>query len=229
MPQNISAFLQINHLNKQVHSGDSEITILQDVNLSVNKGESVAILGTSGSGKTTLLTLLAGLDTPTSGDIYFEGRCISSLSEEERAFIRMKSVGFIFQSFQLLPTLTALENVMLPLEIQYIPHAEAKTRATEWLTRVGLGQRLNHYPTKLSGGEQQRVAITRAFVTNPSLIFADEMTGNLDTHTGELVSDILFSINQEIQTTLILVTHDDKLASRCQRRFLLEHGVLTQC
>lgn len=229
MNEDTSFFLQINHLSKQVISGDSQIIILRDVNLTITTGESVAIMGASGSGKTTLLTLLAGLDLPTSGDIYFQHHHLNLLNEEERAVIRGKQVGFIFQSFQLLPTLTALENVMLPLEIQYVSHKLAKKTATEWLCRVGLDKRLNHYPLKLSGGEQQRVAIARAFVNQPTIIFADEMTGNLDTQTGELVSNILFSLNDEYQTTLVLVTHDDKLSSRCQRRMILSDGILKSC
>lgn len=229
MQANSTVFLETTHLSKQIRSGDSEITILRDVNLTVKTAESLAILGASGSGKTTLLTLLAGLDLPTSGDIYFQQQRLTLLDEEKRALIRAKNVGFIFQSFQLLPTLSALENVMLPLEIQYVEHHHAKNTATEWLQKVGLGDRLHHYPLKLSGGEQQRVAIARAFVTQPTVIFADEMTGNLDTHTGELVSDLLFSLNQQHKTTLVLVTHDSQLADRCQRRMLLQDGVLQPC
>jgi putative ABC transport system ATP-binding protein len=224
-----SMFLEVTHLNKQVPSGDSQITILKDVNLTIKKGESVAILGASGSGKTTLLTLLAGLDLPTTGDIYLQQQHLNSLNEEERAVIRGASVGFIFQSFQLLPTLTALENVMLPLEIQYVPYQRCKSEASAWLKKVGLGHRLHHYPSKLSGGEQQRVAIARAFINQPKIIFADEMTGNLDTETGRIISDILFSLNTQEGTTLVLVTHDEKLASRCQRRLQLREGVLQSC
>ncbi|MDR3491512.1 MAG: ATP-binding cassette domain-containing protein [Gammaproteobacteria bacterium] len=224
-----SAFLEVSHLNKQVPSGDSQITILKDVNLTIKNSETVAILGASGSGKTTLLTLLAGLDLPTQGDIYFQQHHLNALDEEQRALIRGASVGFIFQSFHLLPTLTALENVMLPLEIQYVSYERCKKEATEWLHRVGLSDRLNHYPSKLSGGEQQRVAIARAFINNPKIVFADEMTGNLDTHTGHLISDILFSLNTLQATTLVLVTHDETLASRCQRRLLLNEGVLQPC
>ncbi len=209
-----------------MQSGDSHITILQDVNLTVERGESIAILGASGSGKTTLLTLLAGLDLPTTGDIYFQQHHLNALDEEERAKIRGQQVGFIFQSFNLLSSLTALENVMLPLEIQYKPLASAKKAAIDWLTRVGLEERLHHYPAVLSGGEQQRVAIARAFVTKPQIIFADEMTGNLDTHTGERVIDALFSLNEREGITLVLVTHDVNLASRCKRRLLLQEGTL---
>jgi len=229
MSMDASVFLEVTHLNKQIPSGDSQIIILKDVNLTIKKGETVAILGASGSGKTTLLTLLAGLDLPTLGDIYFQQYHLNALDEEKRALIRGESVGFIFQSFQLLPTLTALENVMLPLEIQYVPYQRCKKEATEWLNKVGLGERLNHYPSKLSGGEQQRVAIARAFINQPSIIFADEMTGNLDTQTGHLISDILFSLNTQQATTLVLVTHDKTLASRCQRRLLLNEGILQPC
>lgn len=229
MQQDASAFLRVVHLNKQVPSGDSKITILSDVNLSVNEGESIAILGASGSGKTTLLTLLAGLDLPTSGDVYFQEHHLNKLDEEQRASIRKNNVGFIFQSFQLLPSLTALENVMLPLEINYVKHQRCKAEAMEWLNKVGLGKRLNHYPSQLSGGEQQRVAIARAFINRPKIIFSDEMTGNLDTHTGELVADILFSLNQQQQTTLLLVTHDASLAARCNTRVVLHEGVIQPC
>ena len=229
MQQDTSALLRIIHLNKQVRSGDSQITILTDVNFSVIKGESVAILGASGSGKTTLLTLMAGLDLPSSGDIFFRHHHLNVLEEEERAQIRRQSIGFIFQSFQLLPSLTALENVMLPLEIQYLTHRQCKTTAIEWLNTVGLGQRLNHYPSQLSGGEQQRVAIARAFVNNPEIIFSDEMTGNLDTHTGQLIANILFNLNQQQHTTMILVTHDTSLAERCHRKLFLHEGILQPC
>lgn len=229
MHDDTSIFLHTKHVSKQVKSGDSQIIILRDINLSIKTGESVAILGASGSGKTTLLTLLAGLDLPTQGNITFQNIRLDTLDEEQRAKIRSQYIGFIFQSFQLLPTLTALENVMLPLEIQYIPITEAKGEASAWLKKVGLGERLHHYPAKLSGGEQQRVAIARAFVNRRKIIFADEMTGNLDTHTGQLVSDILFSLNQEYQTTLVLVTHDEQLASRCARRLTLREGILHSC
>jgi putative ABC transport system ATP-binding protein len=217
-------FIQVKHLNKDVVSGNSQISILQDVNFTIGVGECVAIVGASGSGKTTLLTLLAGLDLPSSGDIYFKQHHLNALDEEQRALIRGQQVGFIFQSFQLLPTLTALENVMLPLEIQYIPQQRAKAAAVEWLQRVGLEHRLNHYPTTLSGGEQQRVAIARAFVTSPQIILADEMTGNLDTGTGDKIIELLFSLNSQQSTTLVLVTHDTTLAARCQRILTLHEG-----
>jgi putative ABC transport system ATP-binding protein len=212
-----------------VYSGETAIPIIQDLDLSIKQGETLAILGVSGSGKTTLLTLLAGLDVATRGEIYFQGQPLSRLSEEQRALLRAQYVGFIFQSFQLLPRLTALENVMLPLELQYMPLKQAKQQASDWLAEVGLTHRLRHYPTQLSGGEQQRVAIARAFVNMPKVIFADEMTGNLDPHTGEHIADIIFNCNKVNQTTLVLVTHDNALAARCERRLLLKEGRLTPC
>ena len=222
-------FLTAKHISKQVHSLDNTITILQDVNLEIKFGESIAILGASGSGKTTLLTLLAGLDLPTSGDIYIENNHVNQMNEDERANLRKNYIGFIFQSFQLLPSMTALENVMLPLEINYVAYDTAKKKAIEWLSKVGLEQRLNHYPAKLSGGEQQRVAIARAFVSEPKVIFADEMTGNLDEKTGHSISDILFTLNKDLNTTLIIVTHDNALADRCKKRYLLTEGQLHLC
>lgn len=224
-----SVFLRVDHLSKQVQSGETNIIILRDINLTIKTGESVAILGASGSGKTTLLTLLAGLDSPTSGTIYFQDQALNQLDEEARAKIRAQYVGFIFQSFRLLPSLTALENVMLPLEIQYKSNQQAREQAIHWLEQVGLKARLQHYPSKLSGGEQQRVAIARAFVNQPAIIFADEMTGNLDTHTGEIISNVLFDLNQKQKTTLVLVTHDVNLAKRCERRLLLNDGTLAAC
>lgn len=229
MQREASSFLKVEHLSKRVSSGNDQLVILNDINLIIKQGESIAIQGKSGSGKTTLLTLLAGLDVPTSGDIYFQQYHLNLLDEEQRAVIRGHNMSFVFQSFQLLDTLTALENVMLPLEIQYVPHKRAKEQAMDWLQQVGLGNRLNHYPAKLSGGEQQRVAIARAFVTQPKIIFADEMTGNLDTHTGDLVADVLFSLNSQQKTTLVLVTHDISLSARCQRQLLLSEGILQPC
>ena len=229
MSADMTSFLRTRHLSKQVQSGDSKIHILRDVTLNIKAGESVAIVGASGSGKTTLLSILAGLDVPTSGEVYFEDHALHQLSEEARANLRSKYVGFIFQSFQLLPTLTALENVMLPLEIQYVAPKQARAEASEWLKRVGLGARLHHYPKRLSGGEQQRVAIARAFVNQRKIIFSDEMTGNLDTQTGRLVTDILFSLNQEFHTTLVLVTHDQHLSDRCEKRYSLSEGILQSC
>lgn len=224
-----SLSLRTEHLNKTVQSGSDIITILANINLSIKIGESVAILGASGSGKTTLLTLLAGLDLPTSGDIFLLNHHLNTLNEEQRALIRGETIGYIFQSFQLLPTLTALENVMLPLEIQYQPYNYCKQEALQWLERVELSHRLNHYPTTLSSGEQQRVAIARAFITKPKIILADEMTGNLDSQTGAHITDLLFKINAEQNTTLVLVTHSQELADRCHRKLLLVKGELQPC
>lgn len=222
-------FLKVQHVRKEVKSGDTILTILRDINLSINRGESVAILGASGSGKTTLLSLLAGLDLPTSGDIFFEKQNIAQLNEEGRATWRGKNIGFIFQSFNLLPNLSALENVMLPLEIKLLPASVCKQKARAALAKVGLTERLQHYPAQLSGGEQQRVAIARAFVTEPNIIFADEMTGNLDTETGKKIVELIFAMNKALKTTLVLVTHDAQLSSHCNRCFNLREGVLTPC
>ncbi|GHC18432.1 ABC transporter ATP-binding protein [Aidingimonas halophila] len=216
--------LQARELGKEVLSGERPLTILQDLGLSIVAGESVAILGASGAGKSTLLGLLAGLDVPTSGELSLFGESLGDLDEDGRAQLRAGRVGFVFQNFQLLPTLTALENVLLPLELS--PTAGADARGREWLGRVGLGERLDHLPKQLSGGEQQRVALARAFVTLPELVFADEPTGNLDPATGERVIDLLFELNQEAGTTLVLVTHDHALARRCQRCLQLDEGCL---
>lgn len=218
--------LRVNNLSLRIRLENDTLTILQGVSLEINRGESVAIVGRSGSGKTTLLGLLAGLDTPTEGTVELDGAVISQLSEDERAELRARRVGFVFQSFQLLPALTALENVMLPLELAGIK--DPQSRARELLERVGLGQRLNHSPRQLSGGEQQRVAIARAFASDPVILFADEPTGNLDSRTGAAISDLLMSLNREQGTTLVLVTHDEQLASRCSRQFHIEGGVLTE-
>lgn len=207
-------------------SSDREINILRDINLSVAAKQSIAILGVSGSGKTTLLSLLAGLDVPSSGEIKLLNHELTTLSEDARAIIRRQHVGFIFQSFELLPALTALENVMLPLDIQSIPYASAKSRSEEWLAKLGLKERCHHYPHQLSGGEQQRVAIARAFVVNPDIIFADEMTGNLDEKTGLAVIDTLFELTEHNDTTVILTTHDKTLANRCQTQLQLKDGLL---
>jgi putative ABC transport system ATP-binding protein len=190
----------------------------------MNKGDSLAIVGSSGSGKSTLLGLLAGLDLPSGGTVALAGHDLGALDEDQRARVRAEHVGFVFQSFQLLDSLDALENVMLPLELE--GHADARQRARALLERVGLGQRLTHYPRQLSGGEQQRVAIARAFVAEPDVLFADEPTGNLDSHTGERISDLLFELNRERGATLVLVTHDERLAHRCQRLIRLEGGHL---
>ncbi len=198
------------------------LTILEDISLSIDAGESVAIVGVSGSGKSTLIGLLAGLDLPSAGRITLAGEELTALDEDGRARLRGRSVGFVFQTFQLLPGLTALENVMLPLELAGATAAESQAR--EMLRRVGLEARASHYPRQLSGGEEQRVAIARAFATTPALLFADEPTGNLDAHTGERVADLLFALNAEQGTTLILVTHDERMAARCTRRLHLDAG-----
>ena len=211
-------------LSKIVKSGDDPLTILDDVSFSVDHGESIAVVGASGSGKTTLLGLLAGLDRPTSGDVYIDGAALSQLDEDACAALRQRLLGFVFQSFQLLPALTALENVMLPLELAGA--ADAQKSARTWLERVGLARRVTHYPRQLSGGEQQRVAIARAFSGEPKLLMADEPTGNLDGATGVEVVDLMFRLNREHGTTLLLVTHDVKLAARCGRRLSLAAGRL---
>ncbi|MBD9657756.1 MULTISPECIES: ABC transporter ATP-binding protein [unclassified Pseudomonas] len=219
-----SSILSAQNLNKVVSSAEGELTILHDLSLELEKGGSLAIVGSSGSGKSTLLGLLAGLDLPSSGRILLAGNDLGSLDEDARARVRAEHVGFVFQSFQLLDSLNALENVMLPLELE--GRSDARQRASELLERVGLGARLSHSPRQLSGGEQQRVAIARAFAAEPDVLFADEPTGNLDTHTGERISDLLFELNQERGATLVLVTHDERLAARCQRIIRLEAGHL---
>ena len=211
-------------LGKRVRLPGGELVILDGVGFGVARGESVAVVGPSGSGKSTLLSLLAGLDTPTSGTVAVDGAALSMLDEDGRARVRADKVGFVFQNFQLLPSLTALENVMLPLELRGDADAEAPARAI--LDRVGLGERLGHYPRQLSGGEQQRVAVARAFVTGPSLLFADEPTGNLDTATGQAIIELLFALNHDAGTTLVLVTHDEHLAERCGRTLRIEGGRL---
>lgn len=210
------------HLNKSVTTAEGRLDILTDVNLSIQPGEVVAVVGVSGSGKSTLLSLLAGLDLPTSGQVYLDGIALTELDEDGRARLRGEAVGFVFQAFQLLPSLTALENVMLPLELKGVRNAALLAR--EFLARVGLAHRLHHYPRQLSGGEQQRVALARAFVTYPKILFADEPTGNLDQRTGQHVIELLFELNQAYATTLVLVTHDEALAKRCQRIIELEAG-----
>jgi putative ABC transport system ATP-binding protein len=211
-------------LTKQVFAGATPLVILQDVSLDIMRGEAVAILGASGSGKTTLLALLAGLDVPTAGTVHLDGIDLFALDEDGRARLRRDRVGFVFQSFQLLPALTALENVMLPLELAGA--ADARDRAAEWLGKVGLKSRLTHYPRQLSGGEQQRVAVARAFAAGPQLLFADEPTGNLDSATGEEIISLMFELNRVARTTLLLVTHDEVLAQRCPRRIGLAGGWL---
>lgn len=219
-----SAILHARGLGKQVTSGDKPLTILNDLALDVFPGETLAILGASGAGKSTLLGLLAGLDQPSAGELTMFGHSLANLDEDGRARLRAGRVGFVFQNFQLLPTLTALENVLLPLELAPLPDSEQRGR--DWLVRVGLGERLDHLPKQLSGGEQQRVAIARAFVTDPKLVFADEPTGNLDPTTGQRIIDLLFALNREAGTTLVLVTHDHALARRCDRCLHLDAGRL---
>jgi len=211
-------------LGKQVETGRNRLSILQDVSFEIAPGEAVAILGASGSGKTTLLGLLAGLDVPTSGSVLIDGADLSTLDEDGRAALRRRLVGFVFQSFQLLPALTALENVMLPMELAGT--TSAREASVRLLARVGLAERLDHYPRQLSGGEQQRVAIARAFAGPPRLLFADEPTGNLDSATGEEIVNLMFDLNRERSTTLLLVTHDERLAARCGRRLHLAAGRL---
>ncbi|MEW5944033.1 MAG: ATP-binding cassette domain-containing protein [Pseudomonadota bacterium] len=213
-------------LTKQVLSNGATLTILHDLDLRIHPGESVAILGASGSGKSTLLGLLAGLDLPTAGSVAIGGADLFALDEDGRAALRGRMIGFVFQSFQLLPAMTALENVMLPLELAGA--SEARSQAAAVLERVGLSARLNHYPRHLSGGEQQRVAIARAFAVNPKLLLADEPTGNLDSATGARIIDLLFDLNREQAATLVLVTHDAELAGRCGRRLRLAAGKLEE-
>jgi putative ABC transport system ATP-binding protein len=209
-------------LSKQVETSAGQLSILSGIELEITTGETVAVVGVSGSGKSNLLGLLAGLDLPTNGEIWLSQYRLNDLDEDGRARVRGELVGFVFQSFQLLPNLTALENVMLPLELADV--TRPRQQAEQLLSRVGLGERFEHYPKQLSGGEQQRVAIARAFVTRPAILFADEPTGNLDSITGERIIDLLFELNQEQQTTLMLVTHDEQLAQRCSRRIRLTGG-----
>jgi putative ABC transport system ATP-binding protein len=223
MNRDTSVVLQAEQLDKTVALADGgTLTILHDLNLAVQAGETIAVLGASGSGKSTLLALLAGLDVPTSGRVLLMGRDLFSLDEDARASLRGEAMGFVFQSFQLLPALTAEENVMMPLELA--GRSGARATAQRWLERVGLGQRLHHYPKHLSGGEQQRVALARAFAMQPAVLLADEPTGNLDAATGQQIIDLMFELNRESGTTLILVTHDEHLASVCGRQIRLQNG-----
>lgn len=220
------SILSVDQVSKVYQSGSRKLTVLDHVNFQVGPGESIAIVGPSGSGKTTLLGLCAGLDKATTGSISLNGHAMEKLSEDERAFIRNQHVGFIFQNFQLLPTLTALENVMVPLELK--KRKDAKQKAMELLTQVGLADRATHYPSQLSGGEQQRVSIARAFANEPKILFADEPTGNLDTETGEMIEDLIFNLNKALGTTLILVTHDIALAGRTNRIIQIKGGKIQE-
>ena len=216
--------LQAQQLTKEVSSPEGSLTILDDVSFMIKAGESVAVVGPSGAGKSTLLALLAGLDLPTRGFVELNGTNLSSLDEDGRAILRADNVGFVFQSFHLVPSLNALENVMLPLELA--GHGEARKAARELIDKVGLADRWSHYPAQLSGGEKQRVAIARAFATDPTVLFADEPTGNLDSRTGETIMELMFELNRSSSTTLVLVTHDSALADRCDRVLALEAGRL---
>jgi putative ABC transport system ATP-binding protein len=222
----MSAILEVAHLSKTYHSGQRALTVLDDVSFAVEPGGTAAVVGPSGSGKTTLLGLCAGLDRASAGTIYLNGVELTPLSEDERAAVRNQYVGFIFQNFQLLPTLTALENVMVPLELK--GQRQVRDQAMELLDRVGLGNRHDHYPTQLSGGEQQRVSLARAFANQPQLLFADEPTGNLDEATGDTVEELLFELNREAGTTLVIVTHDPALANKTQRIIRLKGGKLVE-
>ncbi len=215
----------VSHLFKSVPDADGTLDILRDIDFSLDAKQSLAIVGASGSGKSTLLSIMAGLDTPSQGTVMLNGQDLFALSEDQRAAWRARHIGFVFQSFQLLGNMTAIENVMLPLELTGA--ANARQAATDILIRVGLGERLNHYPKVLSGGEQQRVALARAFVMKPALLLADEPTGSLDHASGERIMRLMFDLNQELGTTLVLVTHDPKLAARCDRRVTIEAGQMT--
>ena len=222
--QSVVKVLEAHQLSKQVSSPEGTLTILRDVSFSINAGETVAVVGPSGAGKSTLLALLAGLDLPTSGHVDLNGANLSNLDEDGRALVRAESVGFVFQSFHLVPSLNALENVMLPLELA--GHDDARSAARDIIDKVGLGDRWSHYPSQLSGGEKQRVAIARAFATEPAVLFADEPTGNLDSRTGANIMELMFELNRNSSTTLILVTHDSSLADRCDRVLALDTGSL---
>ena len=218
--------IKVSQLLKTVSTADGDLNILRGIDLEIDPGASAAIVGASGSGKSTLLGLLAGMDLPSGGEIWLDGESLNELDEDQRARLRAEKVGFVFQSFQLLPALTAAENVMLPLELAGV--SDAERIAEQFLVEVGLGERLSHYPTTLSGGEQQRVAIARAFARQPRILFADEPTGNLDTRTGERVIELLFELNGRASTTLVLVTHDERLAARCDRCFAMTAGEIVE-
>lgn len=224
MNLNPEIILKTQSLAKHVTLEDKQLTLLEDVNLSVHTGETIAIVGSSGSGKTTLLSILAGLDLPSKGEVYLKNKSMHQLNEEQRSQVRADHVGFIFQQFLLISSLTALENVMLPAELAN--DTNAKQQALDLLAKVGLSERVNHFPAQLSGGEQQRVAIARAFITKPAILFADEPTGNLDKKTSVYIADLLFDLNKQFGTTLVLVTHDLTLAKRCQRRVEMQGGRL---
>ena len=226
MQVNSESILSVKDLTKSVQVEDKTLILLQPLNLDVAAGESIAIVGSSGSGKTTLLSILAGLDLPSSGQVYLKKQPLHQFNEEQRSQVRAQHVGFIFQQFLLINSLTALENVMLPAELANFPDAQARGEAL--LEQVGLADRLDHYPSQLSGGEQQRVAIARAFISKPDILFADEPTGNLDSKTGQHITDLIFDLNAKEGTTLVLVTHDAKLAARCQRQVEMDSGMLTE-
>jgi len=226
MKSNSEIILKVSELTKSVQLEDKTLALLQPINLAVNAGETLAIVGSSGSGKTTLLSILAGLDLPTSGQVYLKNHALHQFNEEQRSQVRANHVGFIFQQFLLINSLTALENVMLPAELANLD--DAKERGLELLSQVGLAERADHYPSQLSGGEQQRVAIARAFISQPDVLFADEPTGNLDTKTGNHIADLLFELNEKLGTTLVLVTHDPKLADRCRRQVKMDSGFLSE-
>ncbi len=220
----MSNILQVNNLTREFKSGTKLLTVVNNINFGIEDGTTCAIVGPSGSGKTTLLGLCAGLDRPTSGEVILREVNLNPLSEDERASVRNKHVGFVFQTFQLVPTLTAIENVMVPLELRGEATKQVRERAKELLSEVGLADRTHHYPTQLSGGEQQRVAIARAFINDPKILFADEPTGNLDTETGEYIENLIFNLNKKQQTTLVLVTHDLELADKCDRIIKIKNG-----
>lgn len=220
----MSNILQVKNLTREFKSGSNVLTVVNDINFEIEEGTSCAIVGPSGSGKTTLLGLCAGLDRPTSGEVILRDVSFDPLSEDERALVRNQHVGFVFQTFQLVPTLTAVENVMVPLELRGEATKKVRKRAMELLEEVGLGDRTHHYPTQLSGGEQQRVAIARAFINEPKILFADEPTGNLDTETGAHIEELIFDLNEKERTTLVLVTHDPELAEKCDRIIRIKNG-----
>jgi putative ABC transport system ATP-binding protein len=224
MQMNSSPVLEVQGLSKTYRGANGALTVIRDINFSLGQGSTCAILGPSGSGKTTLLSLCAGLDQPSTGEVRLDGVSLSSLDEDGRARLRNERVGFVFQSFNLIPTLTAIENVMVPLELR--GGSDARKHASELLGKVGLGERLTHYPAQLSGGEQQRVAVARAFINRPKILFADEPTGNLDAETGHVVIENLFGLNAEAGTALVLVTHDPELAERAQRIIRLKGGLM---